>query len=76
LWSTGFKDAYSTLRDFTKHLSQALRSSSKTNMFEDDDPAVLAARLESQQLLARCHLKLGEWQKTLTEDKWDEVFSH
>lgn len=73
IWNTGQKDdTFQALKDFTFHLCKATKILSKQNVFEEEDPKQIANRLEQQQLLARCYLKLGHWRSSLTDDAWDE----
>jgi FKBP12-rapamycin complex-associated protein len=72
LWQTGGKDeAYRILKEFTFRLADEL-DAARRNVDYTDDPKFHGKVETDIQVLARCFLKLGEWQQA-SQESLDEV---
>lgn len=70
MWATGTKeDAFQKMKDLTKNLVDKLgiTHSHDVQLFIDNSKGD-ANKLAMVKLLARCYLKLGEWQVALHEE--------
>jgi serine/threonine-protein kinase mTOR len=76
-WASGIKDgrelAFKQMRDFTKSLVERLGIMTLNDInFQIENSKGDEPKLRLIKLLARCYLKLGEWQSAL-QDQLNEV---
>lgn len=74
-WEGEKSSAYVQMKDLTKHLVNHMGVESFTDIQNYHDNFKSESDIQQVKLLARCYLRLGEWQKTMNENLGGNVIS-